>query len=401
MAKKMKLALHIGTEKTGTTLLQEWLYHNRERLGQQGYFLSEKIGLPCNRNIVSYFRRAPDDFWNRYNIRSLDDKARFFAHFLEDLQAELDQAAQTNHTVIMSSEHFHSRLHDPEDLAAFAAYCKETFSEVQVICYLRPQWDVRKSLYSTGLKTNSAVEFHEFSDNLSADSHYYNYLDLYHRWGENFGYDSLDFRLYDRKNFAEGDLRRDFLEAVGGSIDAEALDFSIESANESVKLLLGYALIGINKAVPLFSGGGMDKRNYYYKSIVNQLDLLNTGTIADERTLEVAETFHDSNAQLAKEAFDREELFPEPKEKVAQEETFTAQEVAHIIERLVFMYTRRTSRRMLFDEDADVLRDVALKYAKGDPVTRDEALKLMTLAARARPNGGLIQQKLAEWSEEE
>jgi hypothetical protein len=112
MAKKMKLALHIGTEKTGTTLLQEWLYHNRERLGQQGYFLSEKIGLPCNRNIVSYFRRAPDDFWNRYNIRSLDDKARFFAHFLEDLQAELDQAAQTNHTVIMSSEHFHSRLHD-------------------------------------------------------------------------------------------------------------------------------------------------------------------------------------------------------------------------------------------------------------------------------------------------
>lgn len=398
---KMKLALHIGTEKTGTTLLQQWLYHNRERLAQQGYFLSKKIGLPCNRNIVSYFRRAPDDFWNRYNIRSEADKARFFAHFLEDFEAELEQAAKSNHTVIITSEHFHSRLHAPGDLAAFAEFCKRAFSEVRVICYLRPQWDVHKSLYSTALKTNSTIEFRDFNRNLSADSQYYNYYNVYRRWGENFGFENLDFRIYNRKNFAGEDLRQDFLEAVGGDIDTEALDFRIESANESVKLLLGYALIGINKAVPLFSDEGMDKRNYYYKSIVNQLGVLNTGEILDDRTQEVADMFRNSNAQLAREAFQRDTLFPEPEYKAATEQYFTSLEVARIIEQLVFLFTRRTSRRLLFDEDADALRDVALKFESGEPVTRPEALQLMKLAARAHPNGALIQQKLALWSKAE
>ena len=74
----MNLALHIGTEKTGTTLLQEWLYHNLDALGSQGYFLSTKIGKPCNRDIVAYFRSAPDDFWNQPRFQSKADKDRFF-----------------------------------------------------------------------------------------------------------------------------------------------------------------------------------------------------------------------------------------------------------------------------------------------------------------------------------
>ena len=396
---KMKLALHIGTEKTGTTLLQEWIYHNRERFSHQGYFLSNRIGRPFNRNLVSYFCSAPDDFWNRHNIRSEAGKAQFFAHFLEDFEAELRLAEESHHTMIISSEHFHSRLHNPDDLAAFADFCRRNFSETRVVCYLRPQWAVRKSLYSTALKTNSVIELSEFDTALDPENPYYNYYSLYRRWGENFGFENLDFRIYDRKLFANEDLRQDFLEAVGGGVDKEALDFRIESANESVKLLLGYALIGINKAVPLFSDGGMDKRNYYYKSIVDQLDVLKVGEITDDRTQEVADALRSSNAQLAQEAFDREELFPEPKHTDAAEQTFTAQEVAHIIEKLVYAYTRRTSRRILFDEDADALRDAALKFENGAPVTAEEAIKLMQLASRARPNGGLIQQKLAKWTE--
>lgn len=398
---KMKLILHIGTEKTGTTLLQEWLYHNRKNLGTQGYFLSNCIGRPFNRDLVSYFRKAPDDFWNRNNIRSENDKMRFFKNFLEKFKEELRQASEAHHTTIITSEHFHSRLGDPADLASFSEFCRQNFRKTRVICYLRPQWSVRQSLYSTALKTNSTIKFSEFDSNIKPDSPYYNYYNLYHRWGENFGFANLDFRIYDRANFLDGDLRQDFLGAVGDDIDSSALDFSIESANESIKLLMGHALIGINKAIPLFSNGGMDKRNYYYKSIATQIDALNVGEIIDDRAQEIADTFHDSNARLAREAFGREELFSEPEQKTAAERVFSAQDVADIIEQVVSAYAQRTSRRLLFDEDANVLRDVALKYQSGAPVTREEALALMSLAARARPNGALILQKLNEWRQDD
>lgn len=397
----MKLALHIGTEKTGTTLLQEWLYHNQAALSGQGYFLSDMIGKPCNRDIVSYFRRAPDDFWNRNNIRSEVEKERFFGGFREKLSEELRHAEKTHHTMVMSSEHFHSRLHVSDDLAEFAAFCRQNFSEVRVICYLRPQWAVRKSLYSTGLKTNSTVELADFDTNLSPDSHYYNYYGLYRRWGENFGFESLDFRIYDRKNFSHGDLRYDFLEAIGSGDGREVLDFTIESANESVKLLLGHALIGINKAVPLFANGGMDARNYYYKSIVNHLDILDAGEIVDDRALEVADMFRQSNTQLAREAFGKEQLFADPVPADVQQTVFTAQDVGRIVEALTHAFTRRTSRRLLFDGDADVLRDVALKWESGAEIDRDEAVQLMQLASRARPAGALIQRKLRQWTEQE
>ena len=394
----MKLALHIGTEKTGTTLLQEWLYHNRDQLSRQGYFLSQKIGFPNNRNIVSYFRQAPDDFWNRYNIRSEAGKKQFFATFLADFEAELKEASKTHHTLILSSEHLHSRLHEPEELDNFAEYCKRTFDETKVICYLRPQWAVHKSLFSTAVKTNTSVDFANFNDNISAESHYYNYYDLYRRWGERFGFEAMDFRIYDRNSFASGDLRRDFIDSVGGKPNVKALDFSIESANESVKLLCAHGLIGINKAVPLFSGGGVDKRNYYYKSIISNLDVLNAGEIVDEKAGKLADIFRESNTKLAKEAFGRDTLFAEPETPDKAGETFTASEVAAIVEKLVYTLTKRTSERILVDDDAETLRDVAIKTKAGEPITNEQSLALMKLAARARPAGGLIQQRIADWS---
>jgi len=401
MTQKMKLALHIGTEKTGTTLLQAWLYHNQNSLSKHGYFLSNKIEFPCNRKLVAFFRGEADDYWNFHALRSKEEKERFFEGFLQDFEAELRDAEKSHHTIIISAEHFHSRLNVQEDLAAFAEFCKRNFREIRVICYLRPQWAVRHSLYSTAVKLHKTEPLSEFDANLSRDNLYYNYYDLYRRWGRNFGFENLDFREYDRKSFEKGDLRLDFLKAVGGDIDADALDFSITSANESVKLLRAAAMIGINKAIPLFPPHGVDKRNYYYKSIVTQLDALNVGEIIDDRAQEIADTFRDSNARLAREAFGREELFPEPEQKTAAERVFSAQDVADIIEKVVFAYTQRTSRRLLFDEDANVLRDVALKYQSGAPVTREEALALMSLAARARPNGALILQKLNEWRQDD
>ena len=44
----MKCILHIGTEKTGTTLLQNWLYDNKEKLSQVGIYLMGWPALQIN-----------------------------------------------------------------------------------------------------------------------------------------------------------------------------------------------------------------------------------------------------------------------------------------------------------------------------------------------------------------
>lgn len=52
---------------------------------------------------------------------------------------------------------------------------------------------------------------------------------------------------------------------------------------------------------------------------------------------------------------------------------------------------------VLRSSDADILREVALRYENQKPVLQDEALALMKLALRARPNGPFIRRKVKEW----
>ena len=52
--------LHIGTEKTGTTSIQNFLYSNRIKLGAQGILFSETAGYLSNQNLVVYAKKAPE-----------------------------------------------------------------------------------------------------------------------------------------------------------------------------------------------------------------------------------------------------------------------------------------------------------------------------------------------------
>ena len=77
----MQCILHIGTEKTGTTLIQNWLYANQEALSEQGVFLSEQLGKTNNRLISAYFQPELDDWAKRNHIQNQAQKDAFFEGF--------------------------------------------------------------------------------------------------------------------------------------------------------------------------------------------------------------------------------------------------------------------------------------------------------------------------------
>ena len=76
----MKCVLHIGTEKTGSTLLQDWLYQNQVNLSRQRIFLSDVLSINNNRRLVSFFQWELDDWANRNGILTQKDKDLSLIH---------------------------------------------------------------------------------------------------------------------------------------------------------------------------------------------------------------------------------------------------------------------------------------------------------------------------------
>ena len=73
----MKCVLHIGTAKTATTLLQKWLYSNRDGLAQKGIYLPETIGEPNNRSLAGAFQTRFDIWAKRRNIETIEQLQKY------------------------------------------------------------------------------------------------------------------------------------------------------------------------------------------------------------------------------------------------------------------------------------------------------------------------------------
>ena len=74
----MKCILHIGTEKTGTTILQDWLYDNQAELSKVGVCLSDNLGKTNNRLVPAYFLGHLDDWAMHNGISSDAEKRQYF-----------------------------------------------------------------------------------------------------------------------------------------------------------------------------------------------------------------------------------------------------------------------------------------------------------------------------------
>ena len=159
----MKCILHIGTEKTATTLLQDWLYANQEVLTRHKVYLSEMLEKTNNRAFPSYFQNHLDD-WTRYKkISSLEGKEKFFEGFLGRLRDEINEASKNHDVFVITSEHLHSRVIRHEDIQSIAKFLNENFDETKVLFYFRNQFDMAVSQYSTLLKYSLLVSSSESS----------------------------------------------------------------------------------------------------------------------------------------------------------------------------------------------------------------------------------------------
>jgi hypothetical protein len=207
----VKLILHIGTHKTGTTAIQRLLKDNGPALARHGIHYAT---ADLNANVIA-------------NAIALGDEDAARAFFDREIVAA-DAAGA--HTVVVSAENFYSmatigaalsgRL--PDDAAAqepglvrrLQNLLPDAVSETSVVCYFRRPDLFAESLY------NQRVKYETFHDEFEPYLRTVEPMFDYHRnaavWAAVFGPENCTFTTYES---VSGDIRWAFLREVLGVSD--------------------------------------------------------------------------------------------------------------------------------------------------------------------------------------
>ncbi|WP_229794089.1 hypothetical protein [Arenicella chitinivorans] len=167
------------------------------------------------------------------------------------MNSELAWLKQSSNTVVISSEHFHSRLKSVEEVKALADLLSPYASKVSVVVYLRRQDKVAVSLFSTRCKeTNSSLQIlPEASSNVDS---YYDYYALLERWSEVFGEEALVIRRFEGPRRGANALLLDFCDAAG--LPSDVRYQYPEMFNRGLPGQAQYGLVWFNRIFSVQSG---------------------------------------------------------------------------------------------------------------------------------------------------
>ena len=156
----MKLILHIGTEKTGTTSIQSFLKLNKEQLNKQNIFIpSSLFQLPSgNQRWITTFaleEDTEDEFYNSIgsNVR---ERKNLIRTKLNIFRKEVSE--NQKRTCIISSEHLSSRCEDIKTISRSKALLDKLFDDIFVLIYIRRPIDGATSSLSTALRAGEILK---------------------------------------------------------------------------------------------------------------------------------------------------------------------------------------------------------------------------------------------------
>lgn len=403
MTRQFDVILHIGTEKTGTTTLQHALLFNQQRLVAAGVFYLTTPQRIEARGIAAAAvgDKQPDDFLKQGGIDTHEQRQRFREATITQVHDALDGLPPHLHTVVISSEHFHSRLKQPDQVAWVRRLFGERARSFMVVCYLRYQADLVESYYSTMLKNGETRPLSKIADKTcQARNHYYNYQTLITLWSSVFGKEAMVPRLFDPMRFEQGDLVVDFLRATRIEVTLEKPGGRYKRYNESMTPL-GQGML---RAINLHT-----KQVDNDPETVEHCRTLATAVIAqfpgkgeslnDEALTRIDKEFISVNTQVKQQWFPDEQcLFP-PRQRAKPNRVKlhlpVTRDQLDTIRRVVELLSDSSGGPVkALNPCADILRDLAIYHEQKD---QDLSWCLMRLARDIRPHGPLINRKFEEY----
>ena len=240
--------LHIGGEKTGTTTLQHFLSQNAALLKQAGVY------YPCSADNICFDGHA------HFPVAAclIDGEVEFVSvkrqRTLPSVLNELTRMCMANDgALILSCEHFSSRLDSPQQLLRLRDALPT--DEIKIVFYAREPSKLALAAWSTSILCGARHNF--TADAITPQDRYFNHLQTLDLWAEVFGKDNLIVREYDRAQLVDGDIRWDFCRQLGLEQKAPLLE---DDKNNSLDLQRLEILRQINVMLPQFKESPHDWR---------------------------------------------------------------------------------------------------------------------------------------------
>jgi hypothetical protein len=299
--------LHIGTQKTGTTTLQQVGKRNREVLAARGVLYPASPGEINHTGLAIYASGGQRclDLASEAGLRSPADIAAYQEKLPGLLRQEI--AASGAQKVWLSNEHLSSRVRDLPQLAQLAAMLRGLAREVKIIIYLRHQPEYYLSTYSMVIKAGSEKETRVPA---SEREYYYNYDKMLNVWADAFGEDAILVRVFERAALINGDVVDDIFGLMG--VDRAGLSIP-EALNQSLDARSLQFLQLFRRSVPRYRDGVL---NPEHGDVVRALEALPPGPkyrVSAEVMQRIADMFAASNARVARRFLHRDngKLFAE------------------------------------------------------------------------------------------
>lgn len=303
----MKAFLHIGTEKTGTTTIQNFLAKNRKYLLENGYLYPSSPGKTNHIKLAIFAMKSSEIRYIHkiFGLTTSEQVTKFKSQFKKKFKKELSIA--NFQTAILSSEHCSSQLIFKEDIERLKTFLDDFFEETKLIIYLRRQDKYLASLYSTGIICGQTKGFSLPSKQTLARR--YDYYHILKKWESVFGKDKIIVKVFERDRMLEGNLLTDFIKALDIKLDNQYV--LIPNLNQSLDIYsLEYIRI-INLCFKLFVNNQTNYNKYREKIVKSLLPYLqkysngNKLLMSETMAKNFMSNFFESNKQVAKDFLGR------------------------------------------------------------------------------------------------
>jgi hypothetical protein len=218
----MKVLLHIGAPKTGSTSIQHWAAENRAALAARGILYpvapGERPDPTPEANHVGLALAASAEVRGSTLPRMLDladaAAAEAFATRMEPRLAE-EIAGSGCGTLLLSNEHLSSRLREEAEIAALRRLLERAAGAVsawRVVYYHRRQDEMIQSIHAMRVLHGTTEPFRLAMRPEDPRLDPRAILDLYARV---FGEEAITVRLFDPRRLARGDAVADLASLLG------------------------------------------------------------------------------------------------------------------------------------------------------------------------------------------
>ncbi|MFM0355275.1 FkbM family methyltransferase [Paraburkholderia nemoris] len=231
----MKLIFHIGTEKTGSSSLQLTLSSQRATLAAQGIWYPSILGEHAHRKLSLYGREyqaaSSDHRLATYDVYSEQEFNLFQQQIESDLRTELELARKHECTYfVISCEYLSSLYRKESETKALSGLMTKFFSDITILCFIRPQIDVLISRVST-LACDGIEMTEEAILGLADELAYFDFNAMLDRWEVAFGREAMHPVSYlenrDTLSYLSKiigiSIPKNGLESINQSVDVESI----------------------------------------------------------------------------------------------------------------------------------------------------------------------------------